>query len=144
MDKGTQEKVNVPREPKSWQEWYSTTRDIWIKMQASLKTNLALQEKNEAFMRTNDVAKLGSWITGSQDDIITLLEVLDWLQNRVSTLEGENSAIKTSLDERDAKITRTLELILEWKKESQGTLDRAREYFAGLVDRPQRGGGSGR
>lgn len=112
-----------------------------IKMQASLKTVLGLRENDEGLARTNDLAKVGSWITGCQGDIITLLDVLDWFQTRVSALESENGDLKTSLDKRNQEITSTLELILEWKKESQETLDSAKEYFGNRV-RGLRGGGN--
>jgi hypothetical protein len=132
MDKRAQEKVSVPREPKSWAEWYKVNRDFMIKMQATLKTNCAQQEKNMSPATEHDLAVLGGWITDCQDNTLTLLEVLDWLQNRVSTLEK-------SLEKRDQEITNTLELILEWKKQSQETLDRVKEYFDSRVGNPTRG-----
>jgi hypothetical protein len=49
--------------------------------------------------------------------------------------KAQLSTLNTTIDKRDKEITDTLKLILKWKRQSQRTINRAKEYFNGLVRR---------
>lgn len=56
-------------------------------------------------------------------------------QPKLELLEKRIESVESILTKRDKEITDTLELILKWKRDSQKTLDKAKEYFDKLVRR---------
>jgi hypothetical protein len=49
--------------------------------------------------------------------------------------QRELTSLSNTIDKRDKETANTLQLILKWKRQSQETLNRAKEYFNGLVRR---------
>jgi hypothetical protein len=73
-----------------------------------------------------------------------ILDFIEWdrlrpLEDRLQTVETQLRSLKTSNGERHQEMVNNFELILNWEKDAKQTLDRAKEYFNGLIRRPQDG-----
>lgn len=53
----------------------------------------------------------------------------------VEDMKGQVEALESKINARDREITNTLELILQWKRDYQPTLDEAKKYFEDKVGR---------
>jgi hypothetical protein len=116
-----------------WNSWYKRNHDSLLQLRATNKTQASLFGNALVPATQKDVAIAIDWIGDCYGYLGTYADVLNWFQTRVTALEVENHDLRTSLGKRDQEITNTLGLILRWQKESQETLDRAREYFGSLV-----------
>jgi len=135
-------------------KWYKRRADRLLQNITRLDTLISLYKNDSSQKVTKkDVAGVQTWVKVCLEDIREIYELhqnldrnLSWntqfhavLTDRIDKLRGnteaELSSLKTTIDKRDEETANTLQLILKWKRQSQRTLDRAKEYFNGLTQR---------
>jgi hypothetical protein len=134
--------------------WYKQRADRLLECMNRLDDLISTNKANGSQKVTKgDLAALQTWVKLSLSnirDIYAVDQTLDRnlhanarfhavLTDRIDKLgkdtKAELSSLNTTINKRDKETAKTLQLILKWKRQSQRTLNRAKEYFNGLIER---------
>ena len=147
MDQGPPERQKVEPKTLSWEEWYRQQHDNLVSDIGELT----------GYSKAPDKILHPEWtVLGYRRDLVILEAVntlyqsvqeilarnrtqsaLEQLQNeqirlgnaKLTEIEDNLEGLQKKIEERDSEITKTLGLILKWKKDYQPTLDEAKRYF---------------